>query len=672
MNRFTNHRNPTTRFQHWLGVVFLFVCFLSAVLFPTLPVVSAQTQNVTPANIFARVHSSVVVIFAMDEKGQRSVQGSGFIVDRNKVATNHHVVQTMTQAYVIFSDGVIITVTGVVADSAEQDLTILAVETGSRPPLVMGDELTLQQGDPVYALGAPQGLELSLTNGIVSSFRKSNGQFLIQTTAAISHGSSGGPLFDGAGRVVGITTSMISDTPGIYFSMGIGDLKRLLRTPEMIVLPFEEWSKEQSNAVAASNIDTKPAEDTDVTQIEDFLHKKQFDQAKAALRTYSAANPSSPVVHRLNGELALRTGDTGNAIREFDLAVKADPNDSLAHFYYAIALFEARRFGEALEHEETSNRLAPAASDQPLLAVLYYATGDFAKAEAAARTSVSADPKSETALEVLTALTYYGLTSRKENWSDYVDALARLNPDDFWVQVSRGNKLYSTAPTDALAAYEAAEKDDFPDALPYMYSSHLYIQALEIGQANDQINAGLLSIPGNMQLLSQGVFVSLLGRDHAEAKRRFDELLRLYPETGTTLFQGCLYYYGIGQPASALPFCAQSTAQSPKSHTAYSNYGWAALDANQFQLALQQFSKAYDLVLPEWKTLGEVQVIDLMWGFALAADFSGDKKHAHKLVQEIRKDFPDAATVTGLQKLPLLWSATTMQRIETLLREYPK
>jgi S1-C subfamily serine protease len=122
-----------------------------------VPIARAQTSATSPSAIFSRVHSSVVVIFAMDEHGERTVQGSGFIVGKNKVATNHHVVESMSQAYVIFSDGDIKTVTGVVADSAEQDLTILSVETGPRPTLALGDELALREGDSVYALGAPRG-----------------------------------------------------------------------------------------------------------------------------------------------------------------------------------------------------------------------------------------------------------------------------------------------------------------------------------------------------------------------------------------------------------------------------------------------------------------------------------------------------------------------------------
>jgi S1-C subfamily serine protease len=209
---------------------------------------SSPITTLAPSQIFSRARPSVVVIVAMDQNGQREALGSGFIVSHGRIATNHHVVEGMNEAYVVFSDGGVKPVSKVVADSTQQDLIVLTVETGSRAPLVFGDELSLQQGDSVYALGAPKGLELTFTNGIVSSFRKSNAQFLIQTTAPIAPGSSGGPLFDRTGRVVGLTTSSLADAPGIYFSVGIGDVKRLLRTAGGVALPFAEWAKQQTGA----------------------------------------------------------------------------------------------------------------------------------------------------------------------------------------------------------------------------------------------------------------------------------------------------------------------------------------------------------------------------------------------------------------------------------------
>src|SRR5262245_45689824 len=177
------------------------------------------------------MHSSVVVLLVFDRNSKPFGQGSGFVVAKDRVVTNHHVIEKASDALIVFADGTSESVEGVVADSPAHDLTILAVKTGTRSPLRLGDELSMRQGDAVYALGAPRGLESSITNGIVSGFRDVDEQFLIQTTAPIAPGSSGGPLFDSSGRVIGVTTSFFGDSPGIYFSIGANDIKRLLRTP---------------------------------------------------------------------------------------------------------------------------------------------------------------------------------------------------------------------------------------------------------------------------------------------------------------------------------------------------------------------------------------------------------------------------------------------------------
>ena len=200
-------------------------------------------SNLSPSQVFSRSRSSVVVIVASSENEQGLV--SGFIVGDDKIVTNHHVLEGMSEAFVVFSDGKVQPVSEVIAASAEQDLMILRVQTGHRRSLSLGDELSLNEGDPVYAIGSPKGLQLSFTNGIVSSFRKSSSQILIQTTAPIAPGSSGGPLLDKSGLVVGVTTSRIEDAPGIYFSVGSGDVRRLMRTPYGVALTLADWAKQQ-------------------------------------------------------------------------------------------------------------------------------------------------------------------------------------------------------------------------------------------------------------------------------------------------------------------------------------------------------------------------------------------------------------------------------------------
>jgi S1-C subfamily serine protease len=662
-------RNVTgqARFRIIFAITAVIVCLVS----------STQTYSQameSPSTIYRNAKPSIVFIIAGDETGNPTVQGSGFIIGKDRIVTNHHVVAGTSTGLAVFSDGASSPITSVIADSATKDLIILGAATGQRPALPLGDELALQQGDPVYAIGAPKGLELTLTDGIVSAFRNMDDRFLIQSTAAIGHGSSGGPLFNSDGKVVGITSTMLSDTPGIYFSVGVGDLKRLLRNPQLLVLDFSEWAKRNASAPATdSGRDAASSSANRASQIEQLIHNKKFDEARAAIQALEAVDPDSAVTYRLIGEFDQKTGHPEDALSELQVSVEKDPTDPLSQFYFAISLYYGRRFDEALAHEVKSNELAPTASDTPLLAVLYYSVRDYKRAEEAARKALNSDAKSEMALSVLAGLAFHGISIQEGSWPADVQRLTLVDSDNFWVHISQGyDDQRNSKIEEAKAAFKAAENDSFPDSAAYLALTHLYTGQSDFGRANDEIKAGLQAVPNDPQLLSQGIFVSLITRDNTEAARRFQQLEKSYPGSPEDLFEGCLYYYGIGQSTSALPYCARSTEQFPNDRTVHSNYAWAALDANQFQLASAEFSKAYKIASPDWSKLTEVQAVDLIWGSAMALYNSGDKKDARALIELIRKNYPAAATVTGLQQMPLLWSAITMSRIESLLREFPK
>ena len=233
--QWTDHKHrslvPLNIWLAWTAIALLAGAF-------AMPVSVAQNSAApTPAAVFRQARSSVVLI-VVSASGDKIAQGSGFIVSKDKVVTNYHVIAGLSAAFVLFADGHTEPVTGVMAADADQDAAILSVRTGTRPALPLGDELNLHEGDAVLAIGAPQGLELSLTNGIISAFRNSEKKFLIQNTAPIAPGSSGGPLLDSHGRVVGVTTSLLVDTPGVYFSIGVGTVKRLLKVSPMVNQPF--------------------------------------------------------------------------------------------------------------------------------------------------------------------------------------------------------------------------------------------------------------------------------------------------------------------------------------------------------------------------------------------------------------------------------------------------
>jgi putative serine protease PepD len=192
----------------------------------TVPSGAAPTVTRSPgtvAAVAAAVLPSVVQIEITAAEGQGS--GSGFLIDdQGHVLTNNHVVSAADNPAltVVFDDGSQQKAT-VVGKDASYDLAVLKVDAGGRKPLPFGDSDAAVVGDPVIAIGAPLGLQSTVTTGIVSAKNRpvSAGESqaeasymnAIQTDAAINPGNSGGPLVDLTGAVIGVN-SAIARAPG--------------------------------------------------------------------------------------------------------------------------------------------------------------------------------------------------------------------------------------------------------------------------------------------------------------------------------------------------------------------------------------------------------------------------------------------------------------------------
>jgi putative serine protease PepD len=160
--------------------------------------------------------------------GASQAQGSGFVLDtEGHIVTNEHVVDGAGSVSVRFSDGTTRTATVVGTDSST-DLAVLKVNApaSSLHPLTLGDSGAVEVGDPVVAIGSPEGLENSLTTGVVSALHRQitapNNYTIddaIQTDAAINHGNSGGVLLNAYGNVIGVTSQIQSQGGG---NEGIG------------------------------------------------------------------------------------------------------------------------------------------------------------------------------------------------------------------------------------------------------------------------------------------------------------------------------------------------------------------------------------------------------------------------------------------------------------------
>jgi len=183
------------------------------------------------ATIAKEAKGAVVSIVMADKSGQPIAQGSGFVVSRDgKVVTNYHVIKSGSSAIIKLPDGSFFTVDGVLAFDKNRDIAIIKAHGNNFKTAALGDSDRLQIGDDVVAIGSPLSLESTVSNGIISAIRtvEDEGGKFVQTTAPISPGSSGGPLFDMAGEVIGITTSHIRGGENLNFAIPINDVKPML------------------------------------------------------------------------------------------------------------------------------------------------------------------------------------------------------------------------------------------------------------------------------------------------------------------------------------------------------------------------------------------------------------------------------------------------------------
>lgn len=146
-----------------------------------------------------------------------SGHGSGFFVREDGwVVTNYHVVGTARRLTVRLKGGTRLSPVSVLATDPAHDLALLGVGGSGHPVLPLSDT-PAEIGDHVYAIGSPLGLDHTLTEGVVGGRREVQGTHMIQAQATVAPGSSGGPLLDERGRVVGINTA----TQGADFTLAV-------------------------------------------------------------------------------------------------------------------------------------------------------------------------------------------------------------------------------------------------------------------------------------------------------------------------------------------------------------------------------------------------------------------------------------------------------------------
>lgn len=202
---------PTHRPKRWVPSLAVFF------VFGALP---AQAQF---EQAIQQVRDAIVTVETPDGAG------AGFVVNsEGYVLTNQHVVGKATEISVKLRSGETLAAT-VVRAGEGSDLCLLQVERQHLPAVQFASSAQLKQGADVAAVGAPLGLENTLTKGVLSSTdREVNGKHYIQIDAALNPGNSGGPVINAEGNVVGVATSVAKEAQGIGLAIPSDDVMAFL------------------------------------------------------------------------------------------------------------------------------------------------------------------------------------------------------------------------------------------------------------------------------------------------------------------------------------------------------------------------------------------------------------------------------------------------------------
>ncbi len=413
--------------------------------------VSTAAQDFLP-ELVRRIKPSAVAIETFDAKNNTLARGSGFFIAPDRIITNRHVIERAARVEIHLLDGKRFLVRGVLAVDGEGDLALLKVEV-PRPfavplPIVRADP---QEGESIVVIGNPYGLEGSVSNGIVSAVREIPGYGkIIQITAPISPGSSGSPVVNMAGQVIGVATLQAAEGQSLNFAV---PAERILRLRISDVQSFSTLSAET-----------------------------QKNKRAAAERLYS------------QGLAQLSRDDYARALPFFEKAAETDPSYAEAWYQAGYSLGVLGRHSDALKASSQAARLRPEwAATFVNIGASNYALGQYKEAVEAYRQAIRLDDANP---DIQYSL---GLTLGKLNRTDEEILAQRraiaLKPDHANALERLGVALfkqrrYGEAATifDSLKAYK-------PDARTYNYLGESYFETNKMDEASEAFNSALAYNP---------------------------------------------------------------------------------------------------------------------------------------------------------------------------------
>ncbi|MBU2496389.1 MAG: trypsin-like peptidase domain-containing protein [Candidatus Omnitrophica bacterium] len=329
------------------------VIFLEMGLLPVCCYGSAQ-------HIYRENSKSTVVITNYDAKGKPIKLGSGFIVSSDgRTVTNYHVISD-ARTIGVRVDGKEFTAEGLLHVDKANDLALLKINGRNFSPVRIGNAENLTVGSRVYVISSPRGLENSLSEGLISAVRTMGSQKVVQITAPISPGSSGGPVFNESGEVIAVATYILKESQNVNFAIPISVIADKIAVKRAIMkkeVPAEDYSRtaeywlNRCRAYAASD-----------------LGEDGINACDKAL----VINPSLAEAHLIKGILYLSLYEVSEAISNCTKAIQLTEDEALltsAHSVRAMSYMFLGRYPYALSDSTYALKLI---QEKPENAMLVY------------------------------------------------------------------------------------------------------------------------------------------------------------------------------------------------------------------------------------------------------------------------------------------------------------
>jgi tetratricopeptide (TPR) repeat protein len=346
---------------------------------------TGSAQDLLP-DLVRRIKPSAVAIETYDGRGEKLSRGSGFFIDTDRVVTNRHVIEGAAKAEVHSSVGSVYPVKGVLAVDAEGDLAVLKVDPAADQikPLPL-DRTSPQEGESVVVIGNPLGLEGSVTNGIVSAVRDipTFGR-IIQITAPISPGSSGSPVVNMQGQVIGVATLQITSGQSVNFA-----------------IPSERISQLQTASLMS---------------LGDLMVATSRNKRAKAVQLFR------------DGLSFLSKDDCENALIYFEKAVDSDSNYAEAWAQAGFCNEKLGRHAAAIEASKKAVNLRPSAESFFNIGLANYYLKQYREAAEAYRQAIKLDPYNAADAYYAVGLVYRDWGKADDEIQAYRQAI-RLRPD---------------------------------------------------------------------------------------------------------------------------------------------------------------------------------------------------------------------------------------------------